>query len=45
MLGDALSISVLHFNDRIGAAIARTFHAVVQFSGHQDSLGERDAGA
>ena len=29
VLGDALGIPVLHFNDRVGAAIARTFHAVV----------------
>jgi hypothetical protein len=29
MLGDAFGVLVLHFNDGIGAAIARAFHAVV----------------
>ena len=29
VLGDAFGIPVLHFNDGVGAAVARTFHAVV----------------
>ena len=38
MLGDAFGIAVLHFNDGVGAAVARTFHAIIEFSGHQNSL-------
>jgi len=29
MLGDAFGIPILHFNDGVGAAVARTFRAVV----------------
>ena len=35
MLGDAFGIAVLHFNDGVGAAVARTFQAIIEFSGHR----------
>ncbi len=38
MPGDAFGVAILHLNDGVGAAVARAFHAIVKFSGHQNSL-------